>query len=234
MKKLISIALTLSILFIAVAAPSCNKPSQEVRLVRAIASAPVGLKAAKDIIAVLRQSNDVSQDVKNKVDQVCDKTESAVEQIAGDIRAGKFDADTQRQWDKLLTNALIEAQALAPLIKQDIDPRFREWLDVALYTIPAFKALIDQIKPPQPPAQTLINKDAKHEGNPNPSIRPGEVSAIVSISTAAAIKLISVLRDSNIQSLWDRYDAYKSEYHSGDGAAISVKVTKKGRTKTLK
>lgn len=213
---------------------ACPKPSQEVKIARAIAQSPIGLKAAKDIVAVLVKSGDLPADAATKVNTVCDHTEATIERIAADIKAGNYDLDKQREWDLLLTTAIEEAKAILPTIKRDVDPRFAEWLDVALYTAPLFKSLIAQIKPPPAPAQAIINKDAKREGNTDGlSIGPGEVSAIVAISTAAAIKLILTQKENDLGMLWTRYEAYKAEYHSNDppGVAPTRDVTRKRKAR---
>ena len=228
MKKAVSIFLTVSILLVAFGAPSCRNVSQEVKILRALASAPVALKTAKDIVAVLGSSNDVTPDLKSKVDRVADKTEGIVEKIAADIRAGRFDEAAQKEWDRLLTNVLQEVNELLPLIKSDIDPRASEWIAVGLHTVPLFKDLIATLKPPPMPAHPLIQKDAKQQGGTeNLSIGPGEVSAIVSISTRAAIKFVSIQNDTNAETLWAKYDAYKAEYHAANATVVPVKKASK-------
>ena len=205
---------------------ACPLVSQDVKTARSLASAPLSLKAAKDVVAVARVSGDVSPELANRVNDVSDKIEAIVEQVESDVRAGKFDATTKAKWDMLIANTLQEAQALIPLIKQGIDPRIGEWINVAIYTLPLLKSVIDEIKPPAPPASPTINADAKRKEENNASLLPGDVSKIIAFSTNAAIRLVATHRDKSIDSLRARFAMYKAEYHAGVPSAPSVKGKK--------
>lgn len=205
MKRILSLFVAMNLALLMMACPKTNV-SQQVAIGRAFASAPVAFKAVKDAAAVLVSEKALTADAQVRLNQVLNKAEASVEQIAGDVQAGKFDPQA---WDRALQNVIDEFKALQPILLQNLDPRWREWTDLAMFLIPQIKAIVDAIKPPNAPATPTIHKD----GSGKAAITPGGIAALTSISIAAAIQIVAIERDGNADSLWNRFHAAVNAYH---------------------
>ena len=215
MRKYLRASLALIIVVTALGAWACPsggakiKPSQQVSLAQGLTTVPVAFRSLGRIADVLAFDGDLPGERSTSLKRALKQALTKLDDAAQKIHDGAWDAATAKQRIRIVADEFEAAVRDGSLGIKNPQSQ-RRWLDWALLARMVFEDVTRLTDALRPPPQTI---QADAERKVIESITASGVVEIVNISTLAALDIKNIRDDTDLESLWQKYQAQSKQAH---------------------
>lgn len=211
------------LLFAVVLTTACPKAkpavpvSHQVKVARAFPVGYVALQTGASIIEILADAGEVDKAFKDEASRATDSVGKTLDMVRARISSG--------QWDRADIEALLNAGAddLKKLVADGdlrvknpaAKARWTDWASTAQFTVNSVSAVVKALKPPNEPPTPAINADAQSLSQMG-VFGSAQITAVVAVSTQAAVKIFAYREQSDIPNLWQAAQNESDALHAAN------------------